>query len=234
MIKEELIERSPLRILEKSMHGELATGKIGVFASRKGVGKTACLVHVATDSLFQGKHVIHVSFAGRTDHIVSWYEDIFKEIARKRELDDVMDVHDELVKNRVIMNFNQDGFNVADVIKSLRTMIAEGHFNADLVIVDGLDFAHAEASDLQAVKEFANDLNVAVWFSATIHREDPDPDDRGVPHRLSHIVDELEVLVTLAPKDDYTHMNLVKDHDSFPGEDLHLKLDNRTMLIAEA
>ena len=47
---------------------------------KKGVGKTACLVHIATDQLFLNKHVIHVSFSGDTRHIISWYEDIFKEI----------------------------------------------------------------------------------------------------------------------------------------------------------
>jgi hypothetical protein len=144
-----------------------------------------------------------------------------------------MHVHDELVKNRVIMNFNQDGFSVASILKSLRTMIADGHFDADLIIVDGFDFSKAEVADVDAVKEFAAELGVAVWFSATIHREDPDPDERGVPHRLRHVVDSFEALVTLTPRDDYTHMLLVKDHGEFPGEELHLKLDSRTMLIAE-
>jgi KaiC/GvpD/RAD55 family RecA-like ATPase len=109
MVKEELIKRSPLRLLEKSIHGGVGAGNIGVIAARKGTGKTACLVHIATDQLFQGKHVIHVSFAGRTDHIISWYEDIFGEIAKKRNLENAMEIHDDLIKNRVVMNFNQEG-----------------------------------------------------------------------------------------------------------------------------
>ena len=48
MVRAELIKRSPLRILERSMHGGLGAGNIGILASRKGVGKTACLVHIAT------------------------------------------------------------------------------------------------------------------------------------------------------------------------------------------
>ena len=78
MVKEELIKRSPLRVFEKSIHGGLGTGNIGVLASPKGVGKTACLVHIATDKLFQGKYVIHVSYSSRVDYIITWYEDIFK------------------------------------------------------------------------------------------------------------------------------------------------------------
>ena len=71
MIKAELNKRSPLRIFEKSIHGGVGKGNVGVLASRKGVGKTACLVHIATDKLFRDKHVIHVSFSSRVDHIVS-------------------------------------------------------------------------------------------------------------------------------------------------------------------
>src|SRR6056297_728230 len=130
MVKAELVKRSPLRILERSIHGSLPPGSLGAIASRKGVGKTACLVHLATDKLFQGKHVIHVSFAARTDHIISWYEDIFKEIARKRDLENAMSVHDDLIKNRVVMNFSQEGVSPEQVFRSVRAMISDGHFAA--------------------------------------------------------------------------------------------------------
>ena len=46
MIKKELISKSPLRILEKSIHGGVGKGNLGVIAARKGIGKTACLVHM--------------------------------------------------------------------------------------------------------------------------------------------------------------------------------------------
>ena len=75
MVKKELIRRSPLRILEKAIHGGLKDGNVGVLASRKGVGKTACLVHLSTDKLFQEKPVIHVSYASRVDYIITWYEE---------------------------------------------------------------------------------------------------------------------------------------------------------------
>src|SRR4030042_4764412 len=107
MIKSESNRRSPLRILEKSTQGGVGPGNIGVIAARKGVGKTACLVHIATDQLFENKHVIHVSFSANTSHIISWYEDIFDEIAKKYNLDSAGEVHDEIVRNRIIMNFNQ-------------------------------------------------------------------------------------------------------------------------------
>jgi len=60
MVRKELINRSPLRILERSTHGGVGKGNIGIIAARKGVGKTACLVHIATDQLFQKIGRAHV------------------------------------------------------------------------------------------------------------------------------------------------------------------------------
>ena len=42
---------SPLRVFENSINGGLGKGNLGVIVSKKGVGKTACLVHIATDKL---------------------------------------------------------------------------------------------------------------------------------------------------------------------------------------
>jgi len=149
MVKAELIERSPLRALEKSIHGGLGSGNIGVLASPKGVGKTACLVHIATDKLFQEKHVIHVSYSSRVDYIINWYEDIFKEIAKKRESKSAIEIQDEVIKNRVIMNFKQEGARTEQVLKSVEAMIVYGKFTADTVIVDGYDFLQSSKDDLK-------------------------------------------------------------------------------------
>jgi len=51
--------------------------------------------------------LIHVSYRSRVDHIITWYEDIFKELARQKDLELPEDFHDEVVRQRVIMNFKQ-------------------------------------------------------------------------------------------------------------------------------
>lgn len=233
MVKEDLVRRSPLRILEQSIHGGLGAGNVGVIASRKGVGKTACLVHIATDTLLQGKHVIHVSFASRTDHIISWYEDIYREIARKRELDDPMQIHDELVRNRVVMNFSQEGIEAEQLLQSLRAMIVHGGFAADIIMIDGYDFRSGDPGSVAAIKAFAAELGISVWFSATLHREDPEVDEYGVPQLLSPYMDSVNVLITLAPVGQRVQLQLVKEHECYVQEDLSLILDSRTLLIVE-
>lgn len=233
MVKSELIKRSPLRILENSIHGGVGAGNIGIIASRKGVGKTACLVHIATDKLFQDKHVIHVSFSNRTDHIINWYEDIFREIAKKRELESAIDIHDELIKHRVIMNFSQEGITADQIVSSLDAMISHGKFAADTIVVDGYDFAKVDVDGLRRVREFAQRLGIEIWISASLKGEEPIFDEKGIPNELRTFLDEISVLITLKYAGDYVHLKLVKDHGEIPSKDLLLKLDPKTLLIAE-
>ncbi len=51
MVKEDLIQRSPVRVFEKSLRGGLQSGEIGVIASQSGIGKTSVLVQIALDKL---------------------------------------------------------------------------------------------------------------------------------------------------------------------------------------
>jgi hypothetical protein len=232
MIEQELNQRSPLRILEHSTHGGLGKGNLGVIAARRGVGKTACLVHIATDHLLQGKQVIHVSFATNPSHIVDWYEDIFREIAEKFGLDSVMAVHDEMIRHRIIMNFNQEGIRLPEVIERLRAMIRDGHFAADSIVVDAYDFSQVSMDELNVVREFAADTGLEIWFSVSLDYEEPNYDARGVPRLLKDLVGAFSIMICLRPEEKHIHLQLVKDHDSVVPEDLHLKLDPKSLLIA--
>jgi hypothetical protein len=236
MVKNELINKIPLRKLDKSINGGVGAGNIGVIASRRGIGKTACLVHIATDKLMAGKRVIHVSYAKKVDHIISWYEDIFKEISLKRELDNAMEIHDEIVHNRVIMNFSQQGTSVKQVIAGVTAMMENGQTETDVIVVDGFDFTKADTMEIADFKAFAIANNVELWFTDDYHRDDIDGpvlNDAGVPTNLVPFLDQIDVIVTLKAEKDYLHLYLVKDHDVINSEDLPLKLDPKSLLIAE-
>ena len=232
MVKSELNKRSPLRIFENSINGGVGKGNIGVLASRKGVGKTACLVHIAMDKLFRGRHVIHVSFSAKVDHIAMWYEDIFKEIAKKRDLENAVDIHNEIIKNRVIMNFNQEGLETDRILKSVSAMIEQGQFAADSVIIDGYDYAKASNEDLKALSKFAKETNLEIWTSVSLQKDEP-YDENGMPLVLKDYLDNLAVVVTLQYEGDFVHLKAVKDHDNMSPKEMSLKLDPKTLLIAE-
>lgn len=234
MVKSELIEKSPLRKLETSIGGGVGNGNIAVIASKKGIGKTACLVHIATDKLMNDRHVIHVSYANRVDHIISWYEDIFKEIARRRKLEKAMETHDELIRNRVIMNFSQKGVSVDQVLGSVRAMIEQGHFKTDAVIVDGYDFTIGHPEDLKKFKEFATKTNIELWFSDSYPEDTGYTDAQGIPKNLTPYLDLISVIVTLQAVPEGMLLKLIKEHGRIVKEDLSLVLDAKTLLISES
>jgi len=233
MVKEELIKKSPVRVLEKSMHGGLGKGHIGVLASRKGVGKTACLVQIATDKLLQQKPVIHVSYSSRVDYIITWYEDIFREIARSLNLEAAAEIQGEIVRNRVIMNFSQEGMRTGQVLRSLEAMIKDGNFAAETVIVDGFTFTTASLEDLARFREFAGRMGLEVWFSASLKGPDPLFDGQGFPNELKCCLRKVDVLITLRHLRDRVQLHLLKDHDFPSPQELRLSLDPTTLLITE-
>ncbi|MCL2319433.1 MAG: hypothetical protein FWC45_05055 [Treponema sp.] len=238
MVKDELIQRSPARILMETIHGGLKSGELGLIASPSGIGKTSVLVQIAIDKLLRGKKVIHISFTKHTDYVLSWYENIFDEFIRKKNLDNQDDVKTEIVKNRVLMKFNQDGLTVEQILKSLRALIKDGGFNADALIIDGFDFCAASASRagenyIAAFKAFAAEMGLSIWYSCTVKGEKPYYDKRNIPLVIKDCADFFEVIIVLEPKQDHIALTVSRNRDVYNPDHTGLKLDPRTLLILE-
>lgn len=231
MILSELVQRSPIRIFEQSINGGLKPGEIGVIASPTGVGKTSVLVQLALDKLLQGKRVIHVSFTQDTHYVPIWYEDIFEEFINKKNLENAADVKNDLVKNRVLMNFNQDGVTKSQITKSLRAMIVEGGFKADSIIIDGFDFTRTDKETIAEVKNFATELGVSVWYSCSL--KDEQYDKENIPVILGSFVKSLDVVIILQPRPDHIELSISKDRDSVISKSMAMRLDPKTLLILE-
>ena len=234
MILSELIQRSPIRIFEQSIHGGLKAGEIGVIASQTGIGKTSVLVQLALDKLLQTKKVIHVSFTQHTHYVLSWYEDIFDEFISKKNLENASEVKNEVVKNRVLMNFNQDGMSKDQIIRSLRAMIVEGCFAAESVFIDGFDFSRTDHERIANVKNFAQELGLSVWYSCTITAESHQFDKQNIPLILKDIADLIDVVIVLDPKPDHIEFSVSKDRDTHNAKAMAMRLDPKTLLILEA
>ena len=165
MAKQELFERSPIRAFEVA-NGGLKAGEMGLVTSKKGLGKTSVLVQFGMDTLLNGKQLVHVSFDQKSDNIISWYDGIFNEISKKKPLPNLADVKEQLVRNRTILNFNQDNFNLEKVVNTLNALKAGGIAVAG-VVVDGVDFSKVKESDIQALASYAKATKVKVWVSST-------------------------------------------------------------------
>jgi KaiC/GvpD/RAD55 family RecA-like ATPase len=230
MVKEELIQRSPIRLFEQSIHGGLKAGEIGIIASPAGIGKTSVLVQLALDKLLQGKKIIHVSFTQHAHYVLAWYEDIFEEFISKKNLENSSEVKNELVKNRVLMNFNQGGISKDQILISLRAMIKAGGFSAESVIMDGFDFSYASYECMANVKSFAQELGLSVWYSCTVNGNGQ-YDKEKIPLLVKDFADIIDVVIVLDPKPSHIELTVSKDRVSRNTKVLAMRLDPKTLLI---
>ena len=232
---QELNKISPLRVFDDAINGGLGKGNLGVIVSRHGVGKTACLVHLATDKLLRGENVIHVSFSGNVEHVMNWYKEVFKEIAEMQSLDDATMVYNSILANRVVMNFSQEQVPIEKVLSSLESLISQGSFKADAVLFDGYKLTLADEEDIIKIKDFAKKMNIEVWFSVSPVRPDVVYDEHGVPNTLLKYYDLIDVLVALRYDDkiDKVVMTVVRAHHEDVPKPMGVNLDPKTMLISK-
>lgn len=231
MIKQRLIKRSPIRILEKSTNGGLGKGNIGIIAAGAGVGKTACLVHMAIDTMMRGEHVIHISFNKDTQHIISWYEDIFNEVAEKHELDNARAVHDDIVKHRIIMNFIQDQVKIENVTHDVREIINDAQVRARALMIDGYDFSRSTAADIALIQQLCTEFGLEAWFSVGV--DAADMRESRCKEVFSPFDEYIEIILCLESLDSHIRLKLLKDHQIRTPLDTHLSLDPKTLLITE-
>ena len=225
---------SPLRVFEDSINGGLGKGNLGVIVSRHGVGKTACLVHLATDKLFKGENVIHVSFSGNVEHVINWYKEVFREIAQVQSLDDATMVYNSILANRVVMNFSQEQVPIEKVLSSLESLIEQGSFKADTILFDGYKLTVASPDEITKIRDFAKKMNLEVWFAVSPVRPDVVYDEYGVPDSLLKYYDDIDVLVALKydEKQDKVMMTVVRAHHENVPKPAKVALDPKTMLIS--
>jgi hypothetical protein len=218
--------------LEKKAGGGLAAGELGVIAALTGIGKTSVLVQIALDKLLQGKKIIHISFNQHSDYVLNWYGHIFDEVTKKKNLQNARDIKEDLVKNRIVMNFNQEGVN-SDVIRSsLKAMIVDGGYKAEAIIIDGFDFTAVNRERIATLKSFAKELGFCVWYSCS-PAENNVWDKRHIPMVLKEVEDLFETVIALEAKPAYTELSISKNRAVYGGADSVLKLDTKTLLILE-
>jgi len=230
MQRRELNERSPVRVLESSIHGGLGAGNIGVILARHGVGKTAFLVGVALDDLLRGRKVLHVSLEHDSNKVRAFYDEVFQDLAHDRELEDVWKVRLEMERNRRIHCYLGGTFSVEKLRAALEFDRQHGDFSPVAIMIDGFEFASASAAEMHTLRSIARETNSEVWMSAITHRESVMNED-GVPEPVAHIAGEVDVILRMAHDTKAVHVSLLKDHEAAEVSPLKLALDPTTLLL---
>ena len=226
MYRKYLTARSPLRVLEKGLHGGLGKGNLGLVLAGPGVGKSSFLVGVALDDLLRGDRVLHVVLDQTVAHTRAHYDTVFADLRATTQLEDGAVVHGELEQLRAIRALPAAGFGVS----KLREAVLLGETTGgkpSAVIVEGWDVARASAADLEALRKLATEIPAEIWVSASA------PTERipSLPSDLVAARDQFAVILALEPENGGVALRALKDHENPNPEALRVALDPKTLLL---
>ncbi|MFP8878260.1 MAG: hypothetical protein AAEJ52_13055 [Myxococcota bacterium] len=226
MYKKFVNARSPLRLLEKGLHGGLGTSNLGVVIAGHGVGKASFLVGVALDELLRSGRVLHVSMAHSVSHIRDHYDTVFEELASTTHLEDEARIHADIDRCRSIRVYRPNSLTSAKLREAVKIEL-EAIGQPSLIIIEGLDFDAAVREDILDIKELAGELAAEVWFSVSSNDERIE----SIPTGIARVEDLVSVVLALEPGDDAVLLRALKDHDNADLSELHVALDPRTLLL---
>ena len=228
----DFIKVSPLKLLEMSSGNGLGKGNLGVLMARAGVGKTACLIHIAFDMLFRKQKLVHVSLEDTPEKVASYYNVIFSDLIKALEIKDETEGRILLERNRMILAYLNKSFEINRLKRNLNNLKEQIDFIPDIIIVDGLNFEKVDVEIMGEFKKVAEEFNVEVWFSALSHRHITDKNEKGIPYPCSRVDDFLSVIIQLDPSESGIFLKLIKDHDHQVDNDSSIRLDPNTFLAS--
>lgn len=226
MTVEDLIKKSPVRKLDKALGGEgLKAGEFGVICSEKGVGKTSLLVQLGIDELMQGNKVIHISFSQDIDYSLTWYNNMYNELAKRKNLERAEDIKNEIVANRIILNFNQDTITSDNIMKTVEALTEGTNAKPHALMIDDFDFTKAEKEAISQLKKAAKELGVCIWFTARADVQNE------TPKSLEPFLENIDVVLFLKPiSKTEVSVTALKEHKN-KNVPIDLKFDTKSLLL---
>src|SRR5512133_2949961 len=230
MIRQEAILQSPLRILDRSIHGGLGKGHLGVIMAPAGVGKSACLVQIGLDALLRQKLVLHVAVGQSVEHVSARYDALFEELAERVDLADRRGVRESIAHRRLIWSSLEGTLTARGVEEALSAFRANLGLGPTTVLVDGFQWEEPGATaTIGALKASAAAAGAELWMTA----RDARGAELGQPRRIAPLSDACAALVDvgvfLEPRGRYARLTLVKDFDRFPATDVPLVIEGGTL-----
>ena len=226
----DFISVSPLRILDKSSHKGLGPGNLGVLVARAGVGKTACLIHIAFDKIFRQEKLVHISLEEGPEKVASYYNVIYYDLLKALRIEDDYEYRVLMEKNRMTLAYLNQSFDLERLQANLKNLTERLDFKPDTLIVDGLNFEQAERDVFEGFKGIAREFDTEIWFSALSHRHLAETNERGIPYPCDKFDDLFSIIIQLQPEQAGIFLKLLKDHERYQIPENSIRLDPNTFL----
>ena len=229
MYRKFLNVRSPLRLLEKGLHGGLGPGNLGVVLAGHGVGKTSFLVGVAMDELLREGRVLHVSLSHSVSHVRAHYDTVYEELADSTHLEDERLIHAEIDRRRSVRVYPPGSLSM----KKLRAAVeveVEAAGKPSLLVLEGVDLAAMSLEEVADLKALAVEVGAEVWIEAASSEEHVGQ----IPPSVAAVDEFISVVLVLEPEAEVARLRALKDHENPDLADLHVSLDPHTLLLVRS
>jgi archaellum biogenesis ATPase FlaH len=225
-----------LTTLNSSISGGLGGGNLGVVMARAGVGKTALLVYFGLGTLISGKKVLHVALAQSTDHVLSWYDTLFKNISPSIDPERISDIQAEMPRRRLIQTFSDKDLNPQRLEKAVKLFDETINFKPDLILIDGFNWEKMSrvetAAAIGAFKSTAQRLNAELWMSAGTHRSTTKDHPTKIVPPCDAYKEIINTAIFLEPQGRDIGVFVLKDNETEGSVDTHLLLDSDSLSLA--
>ncbi len=234
MLKNDLISKNPLGAFSADAGGSDSDNRMGLVMARAGLGKTAILVQIALDNMLKGKQVLHVSIGQNIEKTKAWYDDILTDVASGSKTENITDLQNELMRNRMIMTFNESSFSRPKLEERLNDLVYQDIFRPSCVVIDGFDFAKADREFLEDMRDLQKNTGMNVWFSALTHRDASEVSPEGIPAPCNEVADIFDSVILLEAQsggDNKIFLNILKDTTGCVEPGKSLRLDPTSMIV---
>lgn len=234
MYQKEVNAQSPLRILERSIHGGLGAGNLGVVMARAGVGKTAFLVQVGLDDMMRERDVLHVALGQTLEHVETWYDALFDDLAADTHLENKEQVRVSTGRRRVIQASSETKLTPAQLESVVDLYAQHLELAPKAILIDGYEWTDdqvAQAADIGAFKSLARRLGAELWMTAQTHRSESGEHPTGICAPCTAFEQLIDVAIFLEPHEHHIQVRLLKDHDNPDVAETHLELEPDTLQL---
>lgn len=220
-----------IKMVERTLGNSLKPGQLGVVLARAGVGKTACLTHIALEQLLRGEAVLHVCIGEIPDKIKVWYQEFLKNITEGRPGEESKLLAD-IEPLRSILSYLHQTFSPEKLRQSLTNLREQAKFFPTMVILDGLDFDNISRRTIEVLRDFAAKENVSLWMSARTHRHMTEANERGIPYPCHELDDLFQAIVLLDPVSPVSiRVKVLKHEENYQPEHPPIFLNSQTYLL---
>ena len=220
-----------IELIKRTLGNPLRPGELGALMARAGVGKTACLTHIALECLFGSQPVLHVCIDGAAEKIKIWYRELIKNLLSSSSRDEYTAEQRRLEALRFIIAYLHHTFSVHKLEQSLQNLEAQTNFHPALVVLDGLDFDREPRATVAELQGFAQKHHVPMWMSIRTHRHIATTNENGIPYPCDGTDDLFRAILLLEPTSRAIQVKVLKDAGQYQPEHPEVLLDPQTYLL---